>query len=407
MSVPTLNHRKDLTSCMRWSLVVGGITSIVCIFGGVVSPLQFFHAYLFAYLFFLGMSLGSLALVMIYHLTGGAWGLLVRRIAEAQMKTLPLMALLFAPIGFGVRYIYGWANLSPPATDEYRTLQERYLQPEMFGWRAVGYFFVWLVLAFLLSAWSRKQDESNDAATAWKCYKLSGFGALAFGIMLHFAAVDWIMSLDSKFTSTIFGPLVFTGQLLSAYAACVAVFCWLARRPEYEHIVSTKAINDLGSLLFTLLILWAYMVWFQFMLIWIADLPRGTTWYLVRLHGGWNWLVLALLLFHFIIPFFMLLLRAVKRNPMLLGSVATLILITQLIFMYLQIIPAFPTSGPLDHWMDAIAPLGVGGIWLGCFLLMLRRRPLLPRYDLNFAQAILLHKLDEEDAARMETLAHA
>ena len=323
------------------------------------------------------------------------------------MKTLPLMALLFVPIGFGLRYIYRWAILPPLAANAHHTLQERYLQPDMFCWRAAGYFLVWLVLAFLLSRWSRKQDESNDARIAWKCYKLSGIGSLAFGIILHFAAVDWMMSLQTKFTSTIFGPLVFCGQLLSAYAACVVVFCLLAKRPDYERTVSTKAINDLGSLLFTFLILWAYMVWFEFMLVWIADLPHGTIWYLPRLEDGWNWLAIALVLFHFVIPFFLLLLRGVKRNPLLLGSVALLILVTQLIFVYLQIMPAFPATRPLDHWMDVLAPFGIGGIWLACFLWMLMQRPLLPRYDLNYGQAILLRKLDEEESARSETMAHA
>ena len=196
--------------------------------------------------------------------------------------------------------------------------------------------------------------------------------------------------------ATVFGVRRLRGRILSA--------CEAAR---YERTVSTKAINDLGSLLFTFLILWAYMVWFEYMLVWIADLPHGTIWYLPRLEDGWNWLALALVLFHFVIPFFLLLLRAVKRNPLLLGSVALLILVTQLIFLYLQIMPAFPAMRPLDHWMDVLAPVGIGGIWLACFLWMLTQRPLLPRYDLNYGQAILLRELDREESARSETMAHA
>jgi hypothetical protein len=406
MNGQELESGAALNHWLRVSLVVGSIALIAGIVGGVYAPTEFFQAYLFSYVFLLGLPLGALALLMIYHLAGGVWGLLIRRIVEAEMRTMPLIAILFVPIGFGLPHIYSWANPLVEAADTRETLRGRYLEPAFFGWRAVCYFLVWLGLAGMLSVWSRQHDKTGDVRTAWKSYKLSGVGLVLFGVALHFAAVDWIMSLQPEFTSTIFGPLVFSGQILSAFAAAVLALCLLSERREYEDLLSAKVLNDLGSLLFTLLVLWAYLAWFQYMLIWMADLPRGSSWYLLRVRGGWDWITLALVVFHFAIPFFLLLFRGVKRRPNVLAAVAALILVMQLVFDYYQVMPSYDEPVIGGGWMSVVLPIGLCGLWLANFLWSLARRPLLPLHDFNLLQAVHLRDLEEDETAREEVLAH-
>lgn len=397
-----------LTLLSLWpkrSVIIAMVALVICIVGAFFSPAQFFRAYYAAYLFFLGFPLGSLAIVMIYHLTGGAWGYLIRRIAEAQMRTLPLTAILFIPIVIGMKHIYQWANVETTGGAQ-SAVQELFLKPWFFVLRTIIYFAVWLVLTYFFSAWSKEQDRKGYLRAEWKASNLAGPGLFIFGLTFHFAAIDWVMSLQTSFTSTIFGPMVFTGQLLSAFALCVLVFCILLVKPAYRHVISPKVMNDLGSLLFTFLILWAYMVWFQFMLIWMANLPRGAIFYVTRSEAVSSWVVVLLVLFHFVIPFFLLLLKTVKRNRRWLGGVAGLLLLMQLLYVYYQTLPIFHAPGISQHWMDFFTPLAIGGLWLGCFLWLLQLRPILPLNDLNSEEAEHLRRLDDEEHAREEALAH-
>jgi hypothetical protein len=397
---------QHIAKCKWYSLVVGVAATIVCIIGAVFDWEQFLRAYLYSYLFVLGLSLGGLALVMIHNLTGGAWGLLIRRFAEAQMKMLPLMAILSLPIAFGLPHIYTWASIYVEHSNSLdSSFWRHFLEPWFFYLRVGCYFVIWLALMVIMSRWSRENDKAASARSFWRAYKASGFGLVILGVSMHFAAIDWIMSLQRGFTSTIFGPLIFSNQVLSSFALCVVLFCWIMARPDFENVLSSKAMNDLGSLLFAILILWAYLAWFQFMLIWMADLPRGNVWYLVRWREPWGSVGAILIMFQFVIPFFVLLLRMVKQSRRALGLVAAMIFIGQWIFMYYQTVPLFGLAGWAHHWMDWITPLALGGIWFAGFLWLLGRRPLLPVYDLNFEQALLLRKIDLEEMAREEAVA--
>jgi hypothetical protein len=271
----------------RRSMGIGVVALVACAVGALWDPGQFFRAYLAAYAFYLGIGLGSMAVLMIYHLTGGTWGLLIRRPLEAAMRTLPLLAVLFVPIACGIRELYVWAQPEAVAHSAKLQYQQFYLNPGFFWIRAAAYFLVWLAIAFLLSLWSRQEDRSGNPRLAWKSRQLSAFGAVAYGISIHFASVDWVMSLEPVFHSTIWGPLFAFGQLLSGLAFALIVFARLVGRPPLAEVVSPKAVNDLGSLLFTFLVAWAYMAWFQFMLVWIANIPVDVVWYLPRLRGAW------------------------------------------------------------------------------------------------------------------------
>jgi hypothetical protein len=410
--------RTDETTMRSWWFgVIGIIALAICVAGGAADPARFLRAYLPAFLFFFGLALGSMAVLMIYHLTGGAWGYLVRRILEAEMGTLPLIILMFLPIAFGIRYLYPFAQPETVAVDRQLQHESFYLTPGLFWWRAVGYFVAWMIMATLLRAWSRQQEERADLRLAWKCEQLSGIGAVVYGVTLHFAAVDWAMSIQPAFHSSIWGPLFALGQLLSALAVAVIVLQGKSHAPPLADLVSRKALGDLGSLLLTFLIAWAYMAWFQFMLIWIANLPSDIEYYLPRSSTGWLIVIWAIVLLHFVVPFFLLLMRAVKRNGRRLAATAWLLLVMQLIFVYYEITPSFAagsvasaspvaaSSGLAGHWMDFLMPIALGGIWLAFFLRRLHAQPLIVARDPQRGAAEHLRHLDEEEAENEEAVA--
>jgi hypothetical protein len=343
---------------------------------------------------------------MIYHLTGGAWGFLIRRILEAAMRTLPLAAALFTPLALGIRHLYPWARPDLVAASAKLQHESFYLNPPYFWMRAAMYFLLWMGIAYWLSRWSRREDQTGDAWAAWKCRQLSAVGAVIYGLTLHFAAVDWAMSLLPAFHSTIWGPLFALGQLLSALSLALVVLAAQVKRAPLADVVSPKALNDLGSLLLAFLITWAYMAWFQFMLIWIANLPVDIIYYLPRTGTAWLCVIWAVFLLHFAVPFFLLLMRPLKRNADTLARIAGLILVMQLVYMYYQITPMFPADRPIAHWMDFLAPIALGGIWLSCFLRQLGRFPLVAACDREQAAALHLRRLDDEEQAQVEAIAH-
>ncbi len=391
---------------LRQSLGVGTVTLVVCIIGAFFSPTQFFRAYLAAYVFYLGIGLGCLPILMIYHLCGGAWGFLSRRILEAGTRTLPLLALLFTPVACGVPYLYLWARPDAVAASEKLRHQQVYLNPPFFWGRAALYLILWVAMAYLLSYWTDAEARGDDPRAAAKARRLSGVGLVVYGITLHFMSIDWVMSLQPVFHSTIFGPLLAAGQIVSAQALVMIVLAPLVRRPPLADTVSAEALNDIGNLLLSFLVIWAYLVWFQFMLVWIANLPVDVVWYLPRSRGGWQWVAYALFVLHFAVPFLLLLFRVVKQTPRWAAAVAAVVLFMQLVFDFYQVAPAFPDTVLADHWMDFLTPLAVGGLWLADFLWELGRRPLVPGRDPSRDQAVRLRHLDEEEEALEEALSH-
>ena len=399
--------RDALNVLRRRALIVGAVALIVCVVGAFFSPTQFFRAYLAAYVWCLGLDLGGLVILMIYSLTGGAWGFLVRRILEASTRTIPLLAILFIPIACGLSYLYLWALPDVVAVDKGLQHKQIYLNVPFVLGRAVLYFVVWSLLALLLYRWSRAQDQTGDPRLRDRMRRLSGPGLVAYGILFTFAAVDWVMSLQPAFHSSIFGPFLASSQLLVAHSFTILLLVWLASRPPLADYVSPNAVRDLGNLLLTFLILWAYMVFFQFMLVWIANERGETTWFLPRVRDGWEWVAWALFLFAFIVPFFALLMREVKESPAALAKVAGLVLFMQLVFVFYVVLPNFPGTTIAEHWMDFLTPLAVGGLWLAYFLHELGRLPLLPMHDPSRESALHLREVDAEEAGEEEEAAHA
>ncbi|MBI2816341.1 MAG: hypothetical protein HYX72_05350 [Acidobacteria bacterium] len=370
---------------MQWrAFWVGAIAMAICIVGAFFSRVQFFQSYLLGFLYWTGMGLGCMAIMMLHHLTSGAWGMVIRRPLESASRTIALMALLFIPLAFGVPSIYSWVNRTGLSQE-----QLQYLNVPFFLIRSAVYFAVWLLLAFRFSSWSQRQDTDNDASLIRKMRLLSGPGLVIYSLTMSLASVDWIMSLEPRWYSTIFGLLVIGGQLLSAMAFAIVILVLLASRQPLSEIVGPRHLHDLGKLLLTFVMIWAYLSFSQLLLIWAGNLTHEIPWYLRRWHGGWMWVGLALILFHFFIPFFLLLSQDLKRNAKALGLLAAFMLVVRALDLYWVTVPEFSPAGVFHlHWMNILVPIGIGGLWLAVFAWQLRLRPLLPLGDPQLHQAL-------------------
>ncbi len=369
----------------RGALVAGALGVAACGFGLFTQPQQFFRSYLVAFLFWVGIAVGALGVSMIHHLAGGRWGMVILRILEAATRTLPVLALLFLPLVFGLPQLYPWARPDEVATDALLQHKSAYLNAPFFLGRAVVYFVVWSLFAHLLSKWSRAIDEGGGhEAISKKLRGLSGGGLVVMALTITLAAVDWAMSLSPHWFSTVYGILFIVGQCLAALAFVVVLMAGFADQKPFAGLVRREQIHDLGKLLLAFVMLWAYINLSQFLITWSGNLPEEIPWYLKRLQGGWQWLGLALVLFHFVLPFLLLLSRDLKRTAGLLGTVAGVILVFRLVDLFWLVAPETAgghggqTAGFSVHWLDLGALLAVGGLWLLAFVRELKGRSLLP-----------------------------
>jgi hypothetical protein len=378
----------ELAGLQRRLLIGGAVGAAVALVGLFLNATQFLQSYLMAYMLCLGVTLGCLALGMVHQLSGGAWGVVIRRPIGAAARVLPVMTLLFLPIALGMTRLYVWTNAAVVAHDEALQHKHLYLNTPFFLVRAAIYFLVWNALSYYLNAWSLEQDRTANPRLARRMQMLSGGGLLAYGLTITFASFDWLMSLEPHWFSTIYGVLIIGGQGLSALAFLIAVLVWLSRRPPLDRIVVPAHFHDLGNLMLAFVMLWAYFSFSQYLIIWAGNLPAEIAWYLHRLQTGWRAIGLILILFHFAAPFVVLLSRQVKRQPDLLVKVAVGILIVRLIDLFWLIAPEFHQTGISVSWLDVVLPLTLGSIWLGCFIWQLRGRAILPLHDPQFDEAL-------------------
>ncbi len=376
----TLNTQFD--RIQRQALMVGGIGLLLAMMGAFFNLDQFFRAYLFAYLFWLGISLGSLLWLFVYHMTGGAWGVIIRRVLEANILVTVLMAVLFLPLLFGLPNLYVWARPEVAAGDTLLQHKHPYLNLPFFVVRAVIYFVIWIGLGLLLNRWSRQQETAPNpavrAAIDRRLRQFGGPGIVLYGLTMTFAAFDWIMSLEPHWYSSIYGVMVMAGQVLTTMAFAIVVLAWLTPRTPLAQILTHQHFNDLGNFLLATTLFWMYIAFSQYLIIWSGNIPEEVVWYLARLEGGWRWVGLCLLLFHFALPFAVLLSARFKQRPDRLVTMAALLLVADLVHLYWLVAPAFHPGHFSLHWLDLVMPLALGGLWLYGFLWCFRRRPLLP-----------------------------
>jgi hypothetical protein len=360
--------------------IAGAVVVAVCLAAGMADKAEFFRSYLVAYLFWIGITLGSLALLMVQHLTGGRWALVIRRILEASSRTLPLMAVAALPLLVGMKSLYIWSR--PGETDPLIVAKHFYLNPAFFTLRMVFYFAIWFTLAYFLNLWSRQEDGGGAGVPLWmRLEGLSGIGLVLYGFTVTFASIDWVMSLEPRWYSTIYGLLFMVSQALSAMAFSITILVWLSDRKPLSQVVRPAQFQDLGSFLLTFVMLWAYLEFSQFLIIWGGNLSDEIPWYLRRMEGVWGHVGLLLVIVSFFFPFFLLLFRHVKRRTRSLLIVALLVLLMRLVDMYWMVLPAFGGGNVRLTWMDVALPLGLGGIWFAYFLWQLQRMPILPVHD--------------------------
>jgi len=392
MSAATAPHL-DLTApqavrkLSQRSLIVGVIFAVIAVGLAAIRPGEFYRAYLAGFMCWLGIALGSMAILMIRHLTGGGWGTVIRRILGAAMRTLPLLAVLFIPLIFGMRRLYIWAQ--PLGNIENKHLREHleqltqsYLTVNGFIVRAVFYFAIWNLLSFLLSMWSKQSDSANSPDNSEKFKAVSGPGLILYGFTISFAAIDWVMSLDPSWISTIFGLIVLIGEVLSAMCFAVVVERILVDYKPMSEMLKPDFVHDHGKWMLAFTMVWAYFNFSQWLIIWAGNLPSEITFYLKRLSGGWGSIGLMLVLFHFVIPFAMLLSRPFKRNIRKLVWVAVLLLVMGYVDLFWIIEPNFSPVLAVTL-ADIVVPIAIGGIWLWYFFRNLAALPLLPAYDVD------------------------
>ena len=371
------------------ALIIGAIGLVASAIGAVMDFDQFMHSWLIGSFFCLGMTLGSLALLMLQHLSGGQWGLVSRRVFEAATRTLPIVALFFIPILLRLPVIFEWAR--PEAVDN-AVIQAKagYLNQGFFIARALFYFAFWMVLVALLNRWSAEQDggHATTPADSVRFRTVSAPGLLFLVLTITFASVDWIMSLDPEWFSTIFGLLTVAGWGLTSFALTIIVLAILQSSGAATDVLRPRHFHDLGKLLLAFVMLWAYLSFSQYLIIWSGNLPEEIPWYVRRTTGSWGYVAIALVVGHFMLPFLLLLSQDLKKRPRMLARVAFFIICMRLLDLIWLVEPNFrPGTGFPIHWLDITVPVGLSGIWLFLFARNLRSRAMLPVNDPYFKEA--------------------
>jgi hypothetical protein len=384
----------NVSRVQQGGLIAGVIGLVLCAIGAFRAPDQFFRSYLFAFMFILGLSLGSLGLLMLQHLTGGHWGIIIRRPLESATRSLPLVFVLFLPIFFGMKYLYSaWLNAPHSGEGALSEFQQSYLTKNGFVVRAFIYFAVWLILVFIFNRWSREQDiNREDRGLRRRLKMMAGPGIILYVFAMSFAAIDWVMSLSPHWASTIYGFLFIAGQLISSLSLMIAVIVLLARAEPFAHIIQPRHLHDLGKLLLAFVMLWAYFDFSQLLIIWSGNLPEEITFYYTRLHGQWGVVAVIIVIFHFFLPFFLLLSRDLKRNLRVLPRVALWLIFMRFVDLFWMTRPEFTPDTALPNLWDLAAPLALGGLWLFYFVGQLKQMPLLPLGEPKLPEAIEQHE---------------
>jgi hypothetical protein len=387
------------------SLGVGLLFGAISLALGIVPHTreQFFHSYLLGFMLWLGITLGSMAILMIQHMTGGQWGMVIRRQLEAAMRCLPLMAVLFIPIlAAGIPYLYGgdpsqhargWFNAIPADGHTYELSQSymqrlgtaKFLFLNGYTGRSIVYFLVWLVFAYGLNRLSAQQDNPPVENLAPRFRRIAAPGLILYAFTISFAVIDWIMSLSPPWISTIYGFIFIAGELLSAMCLMVVVERILSSYEPMASLLKPKEVHDHGKLMLTFVMLWAYFSFSQLLIIWAGNLPSEINFFTRRLYSGWQAIALALVVFHFAVPFLLLLSRQFKRDAKTLVWLASWLLFMRFVDLFWYIEPNFHKTLAWDwgYLMDLIVPVAIGGFWFAVFFRNLRSVPMLPVYDMH------------------------
>lgn len=358
---------------------------VACAIAFRLDPARFHASYLVAYAFFVTLTLGALFFVMLQHLTGAAWSVTMRRMAENVMAAIPLGAVLFLPIAFGLPSLYEWARPEAVAADPVLQGKAAFLNPQFFLLRTALYFALWTLWAWKLY---RNSVRGRGLQACQSSQRWSAPGMIMLTVTVALAGFDWLMSLDPHWYSTMFGVYVYSGAALAFIAALILILLAFRQAGVLRTSVNREHYHDLGKWLFALTVFWAYIAFSQYMLIWYANLPEETAWFRDRLVGSWRGVSLLLVVGHFLVPFFVLISRAAKRRLGLLGAAAAWVLFMQYTDLYWIAMPIFSKRGVTPHWIDLAALAAVGGSFALAFWSRLGAHPLAPVNDIRFEKAL-------------------
>lgn len=373
-----------LNRLQRYASVAFLAGLVLCVVGWLTNGNYVFHSYLFAYLFWFGVTGGSLGILMLHHVVGGGWGFIIRRPLEAGTRLFPAMLVLFAPMLIGMRYLYIWARPAAVMSDAVLGAKHGYLNPPFFIARTLIYFALLITLAFVLNKWGDAQDTSDDPAISNRLNVVSAGGLVVYVLVCTFAVVDWLMSLTPHYYSSILGFLFVVMQGLSTLALMVFLTAFIAGREPLVQGLPSRYFRDLGNLMLAFVILWAYMSFSQYLLNYSGNSAEEAGFYVRHISGGWGIISLSLIPFHFALPFLVLLSSSVKVNPIKLAKVAAFILFMRFVDLFWWVTPTFERHIGVS-WSDFGAPLLLGGIWLWLWARQMRGRTLAPAHDPRLA----------------------
>jgi hypothetical protein len=384
-------YRPQIERVQKRALVIGIIGLLLCALFFFRDRDQFFRSYLMAYIYWVAIPLGCIAVLMLHHMTGGWWGYPLRRILEAGTRTFWIMVALFVPLWLGMSRLYSWTKPDAFPDDTLHHFKRVYLSSGFFTVRAVIYFLILLGIVYFLNKRSMDQDRTGDPRLQAKLGSMSGPGVVLWGMIVTSAAFDWVMSLEPDWFSTIYGMIFIVLEALLALSFVLFVLGRMSDREPLKNLIRPTDYNDLGNLMLAFLLLWAYLQFDQFLLIYSGNLRDEIPWYLTRAFGGWGFIGAILIVFHFFVPFFLLLQRSIKRNLRSLSRVAAYLIVLSFVDVYWLVVPSFEKTGPHFHLMDLFAIVGIGGIWVAGFAWQLKKSPILPLHDPRF-EGVLLHE---------------
>jgi hypothetical protein len=377
-NIPPFDREKIISR----ALIIAAAWGVCVIFGWLFQPDKFYRAYLFAWLFWLGVTLGATGVVMLHHLMGGHWGFMVRRFGEHAGMTMPLLIVLFIPIIFGMHSLFPWARPDEVAHDPILRHELPYLNERFFLLRAVIYAVVWFAIAWYLRSASLRYGETLNPATAIHMHNVSAAGSVLWFALMSFASVDWILSREPHAFSTVFGFIIVAGQSISGLCVLIVTLTLMINTPPFREEANENHFNDLGNVLLTLVIVWAYMSFVQLLVVWMGNRQDEIPWYVHRLSNGWGAIGLVLVILHFFVPFIILLMRELKRKVVVMLWLCAALLVLRAIDLYWQVAPSgeepYLKLWQIVSWMDIVFPIGMGGLWVAMYLWLWGDAPLIP-----------------------------
>lgn len=378
---PNETFRPQMDKIQRNALIIGVIALAVSLLGLFQNSTHFLQSYLFAYIFWSGLAFGSLGIFFLHNVVGGNWGVAIRRFVESGLQTLPLIALFVIPVLLGVKILYSWTSPEVQAHDFAVGHKAAYMNVPLFILRTVIYFLIWFFFGLRILRMANEHDRTGDPILFRKIKGASAPALLLFVVSTTYAFIDWIMSLEPNWYSTIY-PWMFTvGEVLLTFAFMIALLVLLSDREPFASFLKQAHFHDLGNLMLAFTMLWAYMSFAQLLIIWSENLPDEIPWYVRRFSGGWGYLAWFISIFHFCVPFFLLLMRFIKKNPQRLRTLAIWMIIVRVVDVFWIVEPAFRQRGLEVYWTDIAVLIGLGGIWIWYFIRNLMARPLLVPND--------------------------